>query len=206
MKISLRGGMKSAPGLTLKNHISQLPLAFNAKAAATAQIGKLTIAVGKIPVHVRIPFLKRHHPEILMGSVGGATLSVDPFSISLQDVSIAAQAIVGEKEGVTIRSDVQVQCKTAMEASGELAGKVGLGSIDLGNFFGEDHHCPHEHPESEGHHHDPDDIHHDHDHEETEQNENDIDDDESHGSSLHEHSDSKDVDRKKHSRKGSHHT
>lgn len=156
MKFSLRGLMKSSPSFTLTNHVDPLSASVSAKASGTAQISKMSVTVSKIPVHLRIPFLKRTHRALLIGSVGGATLSIDPFSISVKEVSLSATGLLGDKNGITMTNDVSVKCQTSMDAQGAVAGKVGLGSIDLGCLRTEDEHHDHEehapHHDEEHHH------------------------------------------------------
>lgn len=156
MKFSLRGLMKSTPSFALTNHIDQLSASVNAKASGAAHISKMSVTVSKIPVHLRIPFLKRTHRALLIGSVGGATLSIDPFSISVKEVSLNATGLLGDKDGITMTNDVSVKCQTSMDAQGAVAGKAGLGSIDLGCLHPEDDYHDHEehasHHDSEHHH------------------------------------------------------
>jgi hypothetical protein len=145
MKFNAFGLMRSNPGFTMENHAGPIDFSANVKGSAKASIGAISIKVGEIPIKLRIPFLKHRHLPLVIGSIGGTTLKSDPFSLSIEEMGLSVNGILGNREkGLHVRTDAKVTCQTEMEASGRVGGKVGIGSIDLGDDCDHDEHHEHD--------------------------------------------------------------
>jgi hypothetical protein len=130
MKFKAHGVMRSNPGVALANEIS--PIAFSTQIQGTlgAQVGAISVGIGKIPVRVRIPFLKDRPPQVI-GSVGGVGIKVDPFTLSIKELRLHCDGLLGSK-GITVTTEGKVDCRTEMDLEGILSGSLGMGSISLG--------------------------------------------------------------------------
>jgi hypothetical protein len=134
MKFNAFGLMKSNPGFSMENHIGPMDFSAQVKGSVRANIGAVSVKIGEIPLKLRIPFLKHHHHPVVIGSIGGTTLKIDPVSVSIEDMGLAVSGVLGNKEkGLHVHTDAKVACQTEMEASGCVGGRVGIGSIDLGD-------------------------------------------------------------------------
>jgi hypothetical protein len=133
VKFNALGLMKSSPGFTMENHIKPLDFSAHAKGSVRAEVGAIAVDIGEIPVKVRIPFLKGRRLMTVIGSVGGTKIKVDPVTMSISEIGVTFEGILGRMgEGIHLHTEAKVACQTEMEASGEVCGKVGIGSIDLG--------------------------------------------------------------------------
>jgi hypothetical protein len=126
--------MKSRPEFTMENNIKPVDVSAHVKGAVKAEIGAIAIDIGEVPVKVRIPFLKKRRHTTVIGSIGGAKVKVDPVTLSLSEIGVSFEGILGRMgKGISMHTDAKVSCQTEMEANGAVCGKVGMGSIDLGD-------------------------------------------------------------------------
>ena len=133
MKFKALGLMKSSPGFTMENHLNPLDFSAHIKGTMQAEVGTIEVAITEIPVSMRIPFLKGRRHLVTIGSIGGMKVSIDPVTLSLNEIGVSLEGMLGQKgEGITMHTDAKVACRTEMEVMGEVCGKVGMGSIDLG--------------------------------------------------------------------------
>jgi hypothetical protein len=133
MKFSAFGLMKSTPGFTMVNKIDPVDIDAKLSGGLKAQVGEISVAIGEVPVKVRIPFLRRRRNTIVIGSVGGTHVKVDPVSLSIDEIAVSFAGILGKAgKGITVKTDAKVDCRTEMEARGDACGRIGLGSVDLG--------------------------------------------------------------------------
>ena len=131
MNFEAHGTMRSSPGVALENHVSPLHCSGRVHGQVSAEVGAISIHLSQIPVTFRIPFLRRSSP-IVVGTIGPAELKVDPFTLSLQEFSLGAEATLGGKEGFTIVTEGKVACATEMSVEGAATGDIGLGALHFG--------------------------------------------------------------------------
>jgi hypothetical protein len=134
VKFKVFGLMKSSPGFTMENHIQPLDFSAHVKGMVKGEVGAVSVDVGEIPVRVRVPFLKGRRHMTIIGSVGGTRIMVDPVTLSINEMGVSFEGILGRMgKGILMHTNARVACQTEMEASGAVSGRVGVGSIDLGD-------------------------------------------------------------------------
>jgi len=132
MKFKAHAGMRSNPGFSLSNKLDPVGVSAHLQGTVSAEVGAVTIGIQEIPVRMRIPFLKRPGHLLVLGTVGPASIKVDPVTLSLKELSLQCGGVLGDKHGIVIKTDGNVTCKTEMDAEGVASGTIGVGSIDLG--------------------------------------------------------------------------
>jgi hypothetical protein len=130
MKFKAHGVMRSSPGVALTSEISPIAFSTHMGGKLAAEVGAISVGIGKIPVRIRIPFLK-DRPSQVIGSVGSVDIKVNPFTLSIKELSLKCDGLLGSK-GITVETEGKVGCRTEMELEGLLSGSVGMGSISLG--------------------------------------------------------------------------
>lgn len=133
MKFQAHGAMHSNPGLAMSNKIEPIGVSTKIHGHVTAEVGAIGVHISEIPVRLRVPFLKRKVHLHLIGTVGGFHAKVDPFSLSIKEMSVDLNGVLGDKNGITITTEGKVNCATEMDVSGALAGHIGGPSLHFGD-------------------------------------------------------------------------
>lgn len=157
MRFQTRVAMESSPGVHLHGDLEPLDLHTSISGSCAASIGSIHLHVSRIPIYLAIPFLKRRRPQ-LMGAIGGVELRVSPIDLSVEDMNLSLDGVLGTK-GLRGRLDGHVDCETKMRVDGDVKGKVGTFTLALEDEHdGHGHHDKYEHEHEHEHDHD-----HDHD-------------------------------------------
>lgn len=104
------------PDLNLRVKMKPLNFEFASQGAVSLGVGDVRLHFDEIPMHVRIPFLKR---RVLAGSVG-------PFNMHLKPVEANVRAMGMETRGVIGRDETEISlsgtgaCKAEIEIAGKL--------------------------------------------------------------------------------------
>jgi hypothetical protein len=133
MKFQARGNMRSSPGFTLRNQVQPFSCSAQIKGGLEAGIGEVRLGVGEVPIKLRIPFLKRRRPVLVIGTIGPASIQLDPFTCSVKDLAIGGEVQFGGKQGLVVMTEGKVACSTEMTADGLLSGALSLGQVHLGD-------------------------------------------------------------------------
>jgi hypothetical protein len=140
--------MESTPGVHLHGDLDPLDLRTSISGSCAASIGSIHLHLSRIPVYVTIPFLKRRRPQ-LMGVLGGVDLRVSPIDLSVEDMSLSLDGVLGTK-GLRGRLDGHVDCETRMRVDGDVKGKVGTFTLALDDEHdGHKHHDKYEHDDDD---------------------------------------------------------
>lgn len=132
MKFQARGTMRSHPGFTLANKVEPFSLSAQVKGGVSGEVGAVKLGIGEVPVKLRIPFLKRCHPVLVIGTIGPVSVKLDPFTCSIKDLAVTGDVWVGGKQGLVVMTEGKVVCSTDMAVDGVLTGNVSLGQVHLG--------------------------------------------------------------------------
>lgn len=124
MKFKVLGAMKSNPGFSMVNTIAPVNVSTSLHGSVTAGVGAISIGVSEIPVRLRVPFLKRTVQLQVIGTVGGIKVKMDPFNLSIKDMSVSVNGLLGGKDGITVTTEGSVSCSTEMDAAGFASGKI----------------------------------------------------------------------------------
>jgi hypothetical protein len=133
MKFKAHGGMKSSPGLSMTNTVDPIAVKSAIQGSVTAEVGAIGIGLSEVPVRLRVPFLKRKAHLQVIGTVGGMHIKIDPFSLSIKEMSLNIGGLLGDRDGITLTTEAHVDCSTEMHAEGTASGEIGIGSIKLGD-------------------------------------------------------------------------
>jgi hypothetical protein len=104
------------PDLNLRLRMKPLQFEFASQGAIALSIGDVRLHFEEIPLHLRIPFLRR---RVVAGSVG-------PFGVHLKPVEANVRAMGMDTRGVIGRDDSEFDihgagaCKAEIEISGKL--------------------------------------------------------------------------------------
>jgi hypothetical protein len=132
MKFQARGNMRSQPGFTLANKVNPFSLSAQLKGSVAGEVGAVKLAIGEVPIKLRIPFLKRCHPVLVIGTIGPVSVRLDPFTCSVKDLTLTGDVWVGGKEGLAVMTEGKVTCSTDMAVDGVVTGNFSLGQVNLG--------------------------------------------------------------------------
>jgi hypothetical protein len=132
MKFQANGKMRSHPGFTLANKVDPFSASGQLHAGFSAEMGEVTLGITEVPIKLRIPFLKRHHAVLIIGTIGPVSVKLDPCTCSVKDLSISGDVRVGGKEGLVVLSEGKVACNTEMTVEGAITGNLSLGKLHLG--------------------------------------------------------------------------
>ena len=123
MRIKGRGLMVSNPDFRVAAKIDPIPFTASARGKLQAHAGPFQIQVDRIPVAIRIPFLRRRRSLVIIAEIGGFGLNIAPIQAALEEVSVAFGGVLGEKEGLSGKLSGDVGCKTTMEVDGRIHAK-----------------------------------------------------------------------------------
>ena len=132
MKFQANGKMRSHPGFSLANKVEPFTGSGELRAGFSAEMGEVTLGITEVPIKLRIPFLKRRHAVLIIGTIGPVSIKLDPFTCSVRDLSISGEVRVGGKEGLVVVSEGKVACNTEMTVEGAIIGDLSLGKLHLG--------------------------------------------------------------------------
>jgi hypothetical protein len=144
MKFQANGKMRSHPGFTMANKVEPFSGSGQLRAGFSAEMGEVTLGITEIPIKLRIPFLKRHHAVLIIGTIGPVSIKLNPFTCSVKDMSISGEVWVGGKEGLVVVSEGKVDCNTEMQVEGAISGDLSLGKLHLGGECEPEHAHPEE--------------------------------------------------------------
>ncbi len=131
MKMKIRGGMHGHPSVTLASRFEPIRFSSRVEGGAGGGVGEITVSLNEIPLRLRIPFLKRRRRLLTIGALGPVRLKLDPFHLSLREVSFGAEGVLGGKDGLSVVSEGKVACQTDFHAEGVAGGGFGLGPFRL---------------------------------------------------------------------------
>lgn len=132
MKFNAAGVMQSCPKFA--TDIKTGPLDFEGTASATLEgsVSNIDVSVQEIPIRLTIPFLRRKKRHIVVASIGGLKVKLNPFGIKMEIGNVTVKGLLGAK-GIELKTDTHVTCKTEMKVKGEMHGKAGVLNIDFGD-------------------------------------------------------------------------
>jgi hypothetical protein len=131
MKMKIRGAMHGHPSVTLASRFDPVRFSTRLEGGASAGVGEIAVGLNEIPLRLRIPFLKRRHRLLTIGTLGPVRLKFDPLHVSLREISFAAEGVLGGKEGLSVVSEGKMACQTDFHAEGVAGGGFGLGPFRL---------------------------------------------------------------------------
>lgn len=131
MKFNTHVAMKSHPGFNVDAQVN--PIDFDASVHGTfeATAASISINVDEIPIRLAIPFLKRRKPPVF-ASVGGFKMKFSPLQVKVEKATVQLGGTLGT-EGIIGKMNGEVDCETEMDVDGNLVGKVGTFSVELGD-------------------------------------------------------------------------
>jgi len=130
MKFKTFWKMRSSPNFKVNADMEPIGLDAGLEGAFEAGVGAISASIGEIPVKVAIPFLKRRG-KILVASVGGFKVKLDPFHVKLDCARLHLKGVLGQG-GIKGSMECKVACRTEADMSGEVTGKPGILKLDLG--------------------------------------------------------------------------
>jgi hypothetical protein len=133
MKFHANGKLRSHPGFNLTNKVEPFSGSGQIHAGFSAELGEVTLGISEVPIKLRIPFLKRRHAVLIIGTLGPIRIKLDPCKCSLKDVSVSGEVWVGGKEGLVVVSEGKAACETEVKLDGTLCGDLALGKVHLGD-------------------------------------------------------------------------
>jgi hypothetical protein len=109
----------------LKLGVTSGPLDFEFRCDGTLRlgIGPIRARVERVPVYVRIPFLKRHSATIAAAAVGPFNVQVDRFEADVRAVDATARGVVG-KNGINADFAGKGACNFDVDVKAELPKKI----------------------------------------------------------------------------------
>ncbi len=131
MKVKLRGGMRSNPEVRLASRVEPVRFSTRLEGGASAGVGEISVGLSEIPLRLRIPFLKRRHRLLVIGTVGPVQLKLDPLTLALREMVFGAEGVLGGKEGLSVLSEGRIACETNFHAEGVAGGGFGVGPFRL---------------------------------------------------------------------------
>ncbi|GAB4381255.1 MAG: hypothetical protein Kow0042_31730 [Calditrichia bacterium] len=128
MKFKAKSLMKSNPDFEMDTHFSPLDFNVSVKGSLETTIDTIGGRIGEIPVKMTIPFLKRPGGPVLIGSIGGFNIKLNPFKLKLEQAEVKFDGILGT-EGLKGNLKGKVGCQTEMDVSGHASGRVGTFNV-----------------------------------------------------------------------------
>jgi hypothetical protein len=108
------------------------PIGFEASADGSVKglAGPFVARVDEIPLALRIPFLRRRRGLETVGSIGAFRVRVERFEVEAQAFGVRVGGILA-KEGMRCTMAGTVACKTEIDMTGTIPGKVAKVAIQL---------------------------------------------------------------------------
>jgi hypothetical protein len=132
MKFNAKTLMKSNPTFDINTKMKPVDIDFSIKGDMNANLGELSVHISRVPINMRIPFLRRSLGEIEVGSLGEVDVNFEPFALNVQGSSMDINGTIG-KDGINGEMKGKVGCETEMDIKATGSGKVGTFQIDLEN-------------------------------------------------------------------------
>ena len=104
------------PDLKLKVRMNPLDFEVASQGAFTLVIGDVRMHFDEIPLHLRVPFLRR---RVLAGSVGPFGLHIKPFEAQIRALGMETRGVFG-RDGAEFDLHGTGACKAEIEVSGKL--------------------------------------------------------------------------------------
>lgn len=123
MKIKGRGVMVSNPDFRMAAKLQPIPFTASARGKLHAHVGPFQIKVDRIPITVRIPFLRRRRARVVIAEIGGFGLHVTPIHAALEEIAVTFGGVLGDEEGLSGALSGDVGCQTTMEVEGRVHAK-----------------------------------------------------------------------------------
>lgn len=104
------------PDLTLKVRMKPLDFEVASEGAFALAIGDVRMHFDEIPLHLRVPFLRR---RVLTGSVGPFGVHIKPFEAKISALGLKTRGVFG-RDGAEFDFHGTGACKAEVEVSGKL--------------------------------------------------------------------------------------
>lgn len=129
MKFKTQTVIIGNPQFTLRAKPGPLNVEARAEGGVTVACHGLDARVGRVPVTMRIPFLK-HVRSVQISAVGPFVVRIRPMEMEfrLHDVQVAA---VLAKDGMDCEVTGNVACDLHVDLSGEIPGRLAKASIEM---------------------------------------------------------------------------
>lgn len=132
MKFKANGIMQSCPRFTTDIKTGPIDIEGTAGGILEGEVGNIGVSVKEIPIRLTIPFLKRKKRLTVVASIGGFKVKVNPFGVKMEISDVKMKGILGTN-GIELKADTHVTCKTEMKVKGEVHGKAGVLHLDFGD-------------------------------------------------------------------------
>jgi hypothetical protein len=122
MAISARFTIGGSPEFQVRAKTG--PLAFEVEGDGTVELrtGEIYCGIEEIPVHMRVPFLRRHHGRVLVASVGPFGCKLEPIELKLRALGARIAGVVGP-EGLDCALEGKVACKMEVDVAAKIPRK-----------------------------------------------------------------------------------
>ncbi|HEX3754715.1 MAG TPA: hypothetical protein VHV26_06530 [Rhizomicrobium sp.] len=104
------------PDLNLRVKMKPIQFDFACQGAASLAVSDVRLHFDQIPMHMRIPFLKR---RVLAGSIGPFGVHLKPFDVNLRAIGVETRGTIGREE-----TELHLQGTGACKAEVEISGKL----------------------------------------------------------------------------------
>lgn len=136
MKFSTETVIRGNPKFTLRAKPGPFTIEAGAQGAVTIACHGLDARVGRVPIVMRIPFLKRTR-SIQISAVGPFAFHIQPMEMEFRLHGVQLAAVLA-KDGMDCEVTGNVDCDMTVHLSGVIPGRLAKASIEMAAEPGEE--------------------------------------------------------------------
>ena len=129
MKFSTRAVIRRNPEFILRAKPGPFNVNVNAEGSLKISCGRINAHVSRVPVEVRIPFLKRA-TSVQVASVGPCSVHIDPMACEINALAVQVAGVLA-KDGMDCEVTGKVACNMEVDVTGSIPGRITKAAIEM---------------------------------------------------------------------------
>jgi hypothetical protein len=125
-----RAVMQGNPTFRVRTKSGPIAVEVSGEGALRVAAGPVTARIDEIPITLTIPFLRRNGGVQTVASVGGFCVQLERFDVDVPAFGVRVHGVVG-KDGMQCTIGGKIGCKTELDLSGTIPGKVARVAIQI---------------------------------------------------------------------------
>ncbi|HYM02054.1 MAG TPA: hypothetical protein VET85_03845 [Stellaceae bacterium] len=130
MTLSAHVTLAGKPEFAVRAKAEPIGFGLAGEGSLECRTGEIGAHVSAIPIRMRIPFLKHHHGEVVVGSIGPFGVRLDPVAVEARAFGVRVDGVLGGEDGIECALEGTVNCRMEIDVTGQVPGKLVKAAIE----------------------------------------------------------------------------
>ncbi len=129
MKFNTQAVIRGNPQFTLRAKPGPFKVEADAQGSLKIACGSIDARLGRVPIAIRIPFLKRPR-SVQVASVGPCDLRIQPMEVNIHALAVHVAGVLA-KDGMACEVTGNIACDLEVDLSGSVPGRITKAAIEM---------------------------------------------------------------------------